>query len=103
MKQLGYGKEYSYNPDYSHPVYNVGQFGMNRASRWLLLMKKECLPSELASHSSSSDTPHEQFLKSVEAEAAEKRFDGDRLAEWESKANRNRKWPGRSTGRSNGL
>lgn len=23
MKQLGYGKEYSYNPDFAHPVYNV--------------------------------------------------------------------------------
>jgi putative ATPase len=23
MKQLGYGKEYAYNPDYAHPVINV--------------------------------------------------------------------------------
>lgn len=23
MKKLGYGKQYSYDPDYAHPVYNV--------------------------------------------------------------------------------
>ena len=23
MKKLGYGKHYSYNPDFAHPVYNV--------------------------------------------------------------------------------
>jgi replication-associated recombination protein RarA len=23
MKKLGYGKEYSYNPDFGHPVTNV--------------------------------------------------------------------------------
>jgi putative ATPase len=26
MKNLGYGKHYSYDPDYAHPVYNVSFF-----------------------------------------------------------------------------
>ena len=25
MKKLGYGKHYSYNPDFAHPVFNVRQ------------------------------------------------------------------------------
>lgn len=26
LKKMGYGKEYSYNPDYAHPVHNVSGF-----------------------------------------------------------------------------
>lgn len=59
------------------------------------LTSQEYLPPELASHSTTSDTPGEHFLKSIEAEAEGKSWDDGRLTEWESKANRNVKWPGR--------
>jgi len=45
MKKLGYGKHYSYNPDFAHPVYNVRHHlylrrltGRNISLRTLLLI-----------------------------------------------------------------
>jgi hypothetical protein len=32
MKKLGYGKHYSYDPNYAHPVFNVSE------AKWLLLV-----------------------------------------------------------------
>ncbi|WWD07998.1 hypothetical protein V865_006108 [Kwoniella europaea PYCC6329] len=79
MKKLGYGKKYSYDPDYKHPVYN------------------EYLPHTLANHSSHSPHPDEHILKSAEAELKEKNWDEDRLSEWEWRINGNKEWEGRST------
>jgi putative ATPase len=28
MKKLGYGKHYSYNPDFAHPVFNVSSLSL---------------------------------------------------------------------------
>ncbi|KAK4689799.1 putative ATPase, partial [Tremellales sp. Uapishka_1] len=74
MKDLGYGHGYSYNPDYSHPVYN------------------EYLPFQLAKHSSFSNTPEEQILRSEEVEKSGKRWEEDRLHEWEWKMNERKEW-----------
>lgn len=65
MKKLGYGKEYAYNPDYQHPVAN------------------ECLPPNLAQHSSLSPHPDQHILRSVDAEARTRNWNDERLAEWE--------------------
>nr|XP_018265796.1 ATPase [Kwoniella dejecticola CBS 10117]OBR87954.1 ATPase [Kwoniella dejecticola CBS 10117] len=77
MKQLGYGKRYSYDPDYAHPVYN------------------EYLPHTLANHSSFSPHPEEHILKTPEYEKKDKNWDEDRLSEWEWRINSNKEWQGR--------
>ncbi|RSH90212.1 hypothetical protein EHS25_001546 [Saitozyma podzolica] len=76
MKKLGYGKHYSYDPNYAHPVFN------------------EYLPFQLARHSSHSGYPDEQILKPPEAEQRDKEWDEDRLAEWE--------WRSRGKGKGKG-
>nr|XP_031861861.1 uncharacterized protein CI109_002690 [Kwoniella shandongensis]KAA5528933.1 hypothetical protein CI109_002690 [Kwoniella shandongensis] len=78
MKKLGYGKRYSYDPDYAHPVYN------------------EYLPHTLSQHSSHSSFPEEQILKRPEIESRSKTWDEDRLGEWEWKVNGNKEWEGRA-------
>ncbi|WVW78785.1 hypothetical protein I302_100747 [Kwoniella bestiolae CBS 10118] len=80
MKKLGYGKKYSYDPDYQHPVYN------------------EYLPHTLANHSSHSPYPDEHILKSPEAEYKSKNWDEDRLSEWEWRINGSKDWEGRARG-----
>ncbi|WVQ84071.1 hypothetical protein IAT38_006216 [Cryptococcus sp. DSM 104549] len=77
MKTLGYGKEYSYDPDFAHPVHN------------------EYLPHTLAQHSTHSDTPKEHILKSAEEFQKEKKWDEGRLSEWEYKVNGGADWEGR--------
>ncbi|WVF70115.1 hypothetical protein IAT40_004903 [Kwoniella sp. CBS 6097] len=77
MKKLGYGKRYSYDPDYAHPVYN------------------EYLPNTLANHSSHSSYPDEHILKSAEAEKRGKTWDEERLGEWEWRINGGKDWSGR--------
>ncbi|ODN74941.1 ATPase [Cryptococcus wingfieldii CBS 7118] len=72
MKQLGYGKEYSYNPDYAHPVHN------------------EYLPESLLQHSSSSHDSSKHILKTPEEYEASKRTDEKRLREWKLKENMGR-------------
>ncbi|WVQ97769.1 hypothetical protein IAU59_004883 [Kwoniella sp. CBS 9459] len=78
MKKLGYGKRYSYDPDYAHPVYN------------------EYLPHTLATHSSHSPYPDEHILKSAEAEKRGKTWDEERLGEWEWRINGGKDWDGRA-------
>ncbi|WWC67629.1 uncharacterized protein I206_101539 [Kwoniella pini CBS 10737] len=78
MKQLGYGKKYSYDPDYIHPVYN------------------EYLPHTLANHSSASPFPEQHILKNPEYELKDKNWDEDRLSEWEWRINNNKEWQGRT-------
>ncbi|WRT65067.1 uncharacterized protein IL334_002009 [Kwoniella shivajii] len=77
MKKLGYGKRYSYDPDYIHPVYN------------------EYLPHTLSNHSSHSPFPNEHILKDQEYELKDKTWDEDRLNEWEWRINNNEEWEGR--------
>ncbi|OCF41837.1 ATPase [Kwoniella heveanensis CBS 569] len=77
MKKLGYGKRYSYDPDYAHPVYN------------------EYLPHTLATHSSHSAYPDEHILKTAEAEKKGKTWDEERLGEWEWRINGGKEWDGR--------
>ncbi|WWC87182.1 uncharacterized protein L201_002068 [Kwoniella dendrophila CBS 6074] len=77
MKKLGYGKKYSYDPDYAHPVYN------------------EYLPHTLQNHSSHSSYPDEHILKSPESESKGKKWDEDRLNEWEWRINNSKEWEGR--------
>ncbi|KAK8846711.1 hypothetical protein IAR55_005798 [Kwoniella newhampshirensis] len=84
MKKLGYGKRYSYDPDYAHPVYN------------------EYLPHTLAQHSSHSAFPDEHVLKRSEIEARSKMWDEDRLGEWEWRVNGNKEWEGRARRSSEG-
>jgi putative ATPase len=92
MKKLGYGKHYSYNPDFAHPVYNVCPHSnpLREADG------QEYLPAELAANSSLSDTPDLHFLKTPEAEAREKKWDDERLREWEEEVNGAERWEGRS-------
>lgn len=93
MKKLGYGKHYSYNPDFAHPVYNVchhPQYARLRADG------QEYLPAELAANSSLSNTPDLHFLKTPDAEAREKTWNEERLKEWEEEVNEAEEWEGRS-------
>ena len=57
---------------------------------------QEYLPAELAANSSLSNTPDLHFLKTPEAEAREKKWDDERLREWEEEVNGAEKWEGRS-------
>ncbi|ORY25329.1 hypothetical protein BCR39DRAFT_471453, partial [Naematelia encephala] len=78
MKQLGYGKEYAYNPDYAHPVVN------------------EYLPRELIHRSSLAvDTPDEHILKRPDMELRGKIWDEGRLDEFEKQVLKGQKWDGR--------
>ena len=77
MKTLGYGKEYSYNPDFAHPVIN------------------EYLPFTLAEHSSYAPDPARHILRSMDAEQKDKTWDDDRLSEWEWRVQGGMEWVGR--------
>ncbi|TFY81202.1 hypothetical protein EWM64_g2809 [Hericium alpestre] len=67
MKELGYAKDYCYNPSYAHPVTN------------------EYLPTELK---------EERFLRR-EGDMHDKAWDEDALKEWEKEENEGREWEGR--------
>lgn len=77
MKQLGYGKSYSYNPDYAHPVIN------------------DYLPSEMANMSSHAPDGAQHILRTEELDDEDKQWDENRLLDWEAKANRLNPWEGR--------
>lgn len=77
MKKLGYGKHYSYNPDFAHPVWN------------------EYLPSTLSEQSSLAPDASQHILRTPDAEAQTKVWDEDRLDEWELHVNDGAKWDGR--------
>ncbi|EIW68684.1 hypothetical protein TREMEDRAFT_71878 [Tremella mesenterica DSM 1558] len=77
MKQLGYGKEYSYDPDYVHPVWN------------------EYLPSSISKHSSLSPDLEEHILLSSENEIKMKEWDEEKLRIWENVVNQGQPWEGR--------
>lgn len=95
MKKLGYGKHYSYNPDFAHPVYNVCLSTTECPRPCLDLTSQEYLPPTLSSHSSLSDRPDDHFLKKPDAELREKTWDEERLKEWESQVNGDARWAGR--------
>ncbi|KAH8927142.1 P-loop containing nucleoside triphosphate hydrolase protein [Atractiella rhizophila] len=67
MKELGYGKEYQYEPSYAHPTY------------------QPFLPPEIAD---------EHFLQPEES-LKDKRIDWDALKVWEDKKNGGKRWEGR--------
>ncbi|KAJ9104426.1 hypothetical protein QFC21_001921 [Naganishia friedmannii] len=77
MKQLGYGKDYSYNPGFAHPVHN------------------EYLPSTLAESSTfGSDSllhTEEQYRSNLGKE-----WNESRLRDWELMRNKGQDWEGRS-------
>jgi putative ATPase len=77
MKTLGYGEEYSYNPDYAHPVHNT------------------YLPPTLASHSSHAADGPVRILRTADAEAATKTWNEGALQEWERSVNGGKEWEGR--------
>ncbi|KAL1408436.1 DNA-dependent ATPase mgs1 [Vanrija albida] len=82
MKKLGYGKHYSYNPDFAHPVWN------------------ETLPPPLAERSSMDPkAPMRHILRTPEHEASDKTWDEERLKEWEHHANGGKPWKGRAVRR----
>lgn len=95
MKQLGYGKHYSYNPDFAHPVLNVSDTNFTK-TRGKPDPLQEYLPFNLAYRSSFSNSPDEHILKIPEAEQREKEWDEDRLTEWEAGMQGGRKWEGRA-------
>lgn len=68
MKDLGYGREYAYNPGYRHPVHN------------------EYLPLQL---------DDAKFLRPEGEEKEDKAWDEKLLREWEWKRNRGQDWEGR--------
>lgn len=67
MKDLGYGKEYLYNPTYAHPVHN------------------EYMPPQYS---------RETILKK-EGDTSGKVWDETKLREWEWKRNNGDDWEGR--------
>ncbi|KAJ6593798.1 DNA polymerase III, clamp loader complex, gamma/delta/delta subunit, partial [Mycena capillaripes] len=69
MKEVGYGKSYHYNPEYSHPVHNT------------------YLPSQFESV---------QFLKK-EGDTSGKLWDEEALTSWENNVNSGKPWEGRAT------
>ncbi|TXT13470.1 hypothetical protein VHUM_00837 [Vanrija humicola] len=83
MKKLGYGKHYSYNPDFAHPVWN------------------ETLPPQLAERSSMDPkAPMKHILRTPENELSDKAWDEERLKEWEERANGGKPWKGRAVRRA---
>ena len=79
MKKLGYGREYSYNPAFAHPVVN------------------DYLPRPIAGMSSLSEKPStEALLRTPEVERGGKEWDEDRLKEWEERVNGGKPWEGRA-------
>lgn len=94
MKKLGYGKEYSYDPDFAHPVINV---------RWKDVLEvmstlkcQEYLPFNLAEHSSHAPDPTKHILRPHDVEMSLKKWDEDRLADWEWKVQGGKDWEGRA-------
>lgn len=77
MKKLGYGKSYSYNPGYVHPVIN------------------DYLPDELASMSSYAPDGSQHILMTPEEHEKTKEWDESKLLDWEAKVNRLNPWEGR--------
>ncbi|KAK0212961.1 DNA polymerase III, clamp loader complex, gamma/delta/delta subunit [Desarmillaria ectypa] len=71
MKEIGYSKDYHYNPDYAHPVHN------------------NYMPIQFEG---------EEFLKKVDDESG-KIWDEAALREWELLENHGRAWEGRSRDR----
>ncbi|RDB16668.1 ATPase WRNIP1 C26H5.02c [Hypsizygus marmoreus] len=67
MKDLGYGKDYCYNPDYAHPVHNT------------------YLPVQFEG---------EKFLRE-EGDMSGKLWDEEALSRWEYEANGGKEWEGR--------
>ncbi|CAK9784265.1 P-loop containing nucleoside triphosphate hydrolase protein [Cutaneotrichosporon oleaginosum] len=79
MKQLGYGRDYAYNPNYAHPVTN------------------DYLPRELQKNSSLLPAPTTQsILRVPSAEEEDKMWDEGKLKEWELDCNGGVPWPGRA-------
>lgn len=79
MKKLGYGREYSYNPHFAHPVTN------------------EYLPRQLQKHTSLVPTPTiMSILRTPAVEEEDKMWDERKLKEWEEDCNDGAPWPGRA-------
>lgn len=79
MKQLGYGRDYAYNPDYAHPVSN------------------EYLPAHLRDKTSLVPSPTtDSILRTTAVEADTKRWDEEKLRIWEEECNGGAPWPGRA-------
>ena len=99
MKSLGYGKGYSYNPDYKHPVHNVSNPLMGRHVLIQLLKRfhltQEYLPPELQEHSSFGT---ESLLQTADEwrSGKGKSWDESKLRDWEWKQNRGDDWSGRT-------
>ncbi|BEJ17312.1 hypothetical protein CspHIS471_0607130 [Cutaneotrichosporon sp. HIS471] len=79
MKQLGYGRGYTYNPGYAHPVTN------------------DYLPRDLQKNSSLLPVPATQsILRTALVEEEDKMWDEGKLKEWEEDCNGGAPWPGRA-------
>lgn len=79
MKQLGYGRDYAYNPDFAHPVSN------------------EYLPEHLRDKTSLVPAPTtESILRTPSVEADTKKWDEEKLRIWEEECNGGAPWPGRA-------
>ncbi|BEI80626.1 hypothetical protein CcaverHIS002_0111550 [Cutaneotrichosporon cavernicola] len=79
MKQLGYGRGYTYNPGYAHPVTN------------------DYLPRDLQKNSSLLPVPATQsILRTALVEEDDKMWDEGKLKEWEDDCNGGAPWPGRA-------
>ena len=94
MKKLGYGKEYSYDPDFAHPVINVSEGLVVIVTHALTL--QEYLPFSLAEHSTHARDPTKHILRPHDVEMSLKKWDEDRLADWERKVQGGRDWEGRA-------
>ncbi|KAI5454261.1 DNA-dependent ATPase mgs1 [Naganishia albida] len=77
MKQLGYGKDYSYNPGFAHPVHN------------------EYIPASLAESSTFGSASLLQTEEQYEGRVG-KEWNEGKLREWELMHNGGEDWPGRA-------
>lgn len=57
---------------------------------------QEYLPFNLAEHSSFAPDGDKHILRTPEAELRDKKWDDDKLAEWEAKVQGGKAWPGRA-------
>lgn len=104
MKQLGYGKDYSYNPGFAHPVHNVGldsSLATINQGGTEALVTQEYIPASLAEHSTFGSA---SLLQTEEEYAAlqGKEWDEGKLREWELLRNAGKDWAGRDARATHG-
>lgn len=86
MKELGYGEEYKYNPDYGYVLHALKPRVISNTLLSRHPVYNQCLPPALKGS---------VVLKSEEEERKDKTWDEDGLRRWEQEVNGGKPWKGR--------